>query len=93
MPGDGHDGEMVVAGDAQIVYGTVAQVVDTHLLLWRCWRATTSAHEKGVFTSAYLSLLTTSPMIMPHPWIVMNLILCNISEKSLNIPNKMFLSK
>ena len=25
--GDGHDGEMVVAGDAQVVDGTVAQVV------------------------------------------------------------------
>ena len=28
VPGDGHDGEMVVAGEAQIVYGTVAQVVE-----------------------------------------------------------------
>ena len=28
MAGDGHDGEMVVAGEAQIVYGTVAQVVE-----------------------------------------------------------------
>ena len=28
MPGYGHDGEMVVAGQAQIVYGTVAQVVE-----------------------------------------------------------------
>ena len=26
--GDGHDGEMVVAGEAKIVYGTVAQVVE-----------------------------------------------------------------
>ena len=26
--GDGHDGEMVVTGEAQIVYGTVAQVVE-----------------------------------------------------------------
>ena len=25
--GDGHDGEMVIAGDAQVVDGTVAQVV------------------------------------------------------------------
>ena len=28
MAGDGHDGEMVVAGDAQVVDGTVAQVVE-----------------------------------------------------------------
>ena len=28
MPGDGHDGKVVVAGEAQIVYGTVAQVVE-----------------------------------------------------------------
>ena len=28
MAGDGHDGEMVVAGEAQIVYGAVAQVVE-----------------------------------------------------------------
>ena len=28
VPGDGHDGEMVVAGEAQIVYGTVTQVVE-----------------------------------------------------------------
>ena len=27
VPGDGHDGEVVVAGDTQIVYGTVTQVV------------------------------------------------------------------
>ena len=37
VPGDGHDGEVVVAGDAQIVYGTVAQVLEgkisqSHLL-------------------------------------------------------------
>ena len=28
MAGDGHDGEVVVAGEAQIVYGAVAQVVE-----------------------------------------------------------------
>ena len=28
VAGDGHDGEVVVAGEAQIVYGTVAQVVE-----------------------------------------------------------------
>ena len=28
VAGDGHDGEMVVAGEAQIVYGAVAQVVE-----------------------------------------------------------------
>ena len=28
LAGDGHDGEMVVAGEAKIVYGTVAQVVE-----------------------------------------------------------------
>ena len=28
MPGYGHDGKMVVAGEAQIVYGAVAQVVE-----------------------------------------------------------------
>ena len=28
MAGDGHDGEMVVAGEAKIVYGTVAQVLE-----------------------------------------------------------------
>ena len=28
MAGDGHDGEMVVAGEAQIVDGTVAQVLE-----------------------------------------------------------------
>ena len=28
VPGDGHDGKMVVAGEAQIVYGTVTQVVE-----------------------------------------------------------------
>ena len=27
VAGDGHDGEVVVAGEAQIVYGAVAQVV------------------------------------------------------------------
>ena len=31
VPGDGHDGEMVVAGEAQIVYGTVTQVVEGSL--------------------------------------------------------------
>ena len=28
VPGDGHDGKVVVASDAQIVYGTVAQVME-----------------------------------------------------------------
>ena len=28
MAGDGHDGEVVVSAEAQIVYGTVAQVVE-----------------------------------------------------------------
>jgi len=28
VAGDGHDGEVVVAGEAQIVYGAVAQVVE-----------------------------------------------------------------
>ena len=28
VAGDGHDGEVVVSADAQIVYGTVAQVLE-----------------------------------------------------------------
>ena len=44
VPGYGHDGEMVVAGDAQIVYGTVAQVVEgkitqSCLIHWIDWDA------------------------------------------------------
>jgi len=33
LAGDGHDGEVVVSADAQIVYGTVAQVLDPPLIL------------------------------------------------------------
>jgi len=34
VPRDGHDGKVVVAGEAQIVYGTVAQVVPLFLLTY-----------------------------------------------------------